>query len=112
EQPVCQHLDAKVLQRVVLYPAEQVMPLQHLMQQDAVEESSQREAEQQRGPEEAAVRGCFHAWLSPWFGCASGPRALAPRLRAGMQSERTSRRTTREADPRRVPPVGKLLRIQ
>jgi hypothetical protein len=50
EQPVSQDLGADVLQRGRLHVAEQMVPLQHLMQQDAVEKTTKAEAEKQTRP--------------------------------------------------------------
>jgi hypothetical protein len=56
EQPVGQALGADIPQHRAVDQAQQVMPLQHLMQQDAVKKSAQCDADQIAGPPEAAWR--------------------------------------------------------
>ncbi|CAA9284102.1 MAG: hypothetical protein AVDCRST_MAG04-3931 [uncultured Acetobacteraceae bacterium] len=46
------------MSRSARYEAEEVVPLQHLVQQDAVEEAAEREAEHARGDRRAARRWC------------------------------------------------------
>jgi hypothetical protein len=57
EQAVGQDLGADILQHRAVDQAQQVMPLQHLVQQDAIEEAAERDADQVAGPPEAARRG-------------------------------------------------------
>jgi hypothetical protein len=58
EQAVGQDLRPDVAQRLARHEAEEVVPLQHLVQQDAVEEAAEREAEHARGERRAARRWC------------------------------------------------------
>jgi hypothetical protein len=83
EHAVGQDLRADVAQRLARHKAQEMVPLQHLVQQDAVEEAAQGEAEHARGDGRAPTRrrrgGLAHRWWSP-FGSIETPLPMRRRL--------------------------------
>jgi hypothetical protein len=64
KKPVGEHLHAQILHRFGCHAAEKMVPLQYLVQKDAIEETAQRKADQQRGSRQALLHaGLRSGWI-------------------------------------------------